>query len=491
MAKFNSTAGTGTVNKGKHPAYAMGDKERFVTQVLTSFFGEPKFYGKTDHEILTTARAVAKLEPEFIAKLAVFARCEFNMRSVSHVLAAILAREPNGKKFVRRLIPSIVVRADDVTEILSAYLHFYGKPVPNALKKGINDAFVRFDEYSLAKYKGEGNKLKMRDVPRICHPTPKDAGQSDLWKRLIAGELKRPYTWEVELSAKGNYSYTWEELIWSGKVGYMALLRNLRNIISAAPRNIDMVYETLADPERVRKSRQFPFRFLSAYNEIKGVRGATSKVYDTLEAALEVSVDNIPRIPGKTAIAVDVSGSMRDPVSRKSKMTCAEIGLLLGVIASRVCDESIFLTFDTEVYPQTVSKRGGILPQVRNIPVRGGGTYMQKPFLYLRDGNIRVDRIIVLSDNQCNCTHSGSGTAFQKHANAYRKKLNPDCWIHGIDLQGYGTQQFTGERTNVISGWSEKVLEFITLAESGVDSLMERIEGVDMNRSVFTKTLSL
>ena len=422
MAKFNTQATTKATNKEGHAAYAMNKKERLVTQVLTTFFGEPKFYGKNDHAIIELARAMAKEEPEFIAKLAVFARQEFHMRSVSHVLTAILAHEPNGKKYIRQLVPAVTVRADDITEILSAYLHFYGKPIPNSLKKGINDAFARFDEYALAKYKGEQNKLKMRDIPRICHPKPISSQQSDLWKRLIAGELQTPYTWETELSAKGNTKEVWEELIDSGKVGYMALLRNLRNIINASPDNIAKVYDTLTDAQQIRRSRQFPFRFLSAYKELKSVAGATSKVFDTLEAAIDASVENIPRITGKTAIVVDVSGSMGSLVSHKSKMTCAEIALLLGVIAARVCDESIFLTFDTQLYRPAVSSRGSILSQVRSIPVQGGGTHMQLPFEYLVKEKIHVDRIIVLSDNQCNWPYSG-GT-IQQNADTYRKSVN-------------------------------------------------------------------
>ena len=195
MAKFNKPSQTAkTTNKQGHTAYSMKDRDKLVTQVLTTFFGEPKFYGNNDHEIIETAARIAESEPEFIAKLAVYARREFGMRSVSHVLAAILAKEPKGKEYVRRLIPNIAVRADDLTETLSAYLAFYGKPVPNSLKKGINDAFLKLDEYALAKYKGEQNALKMRDIPRICHPTPKNDEQSNLWKRLIAGELKTPYT---------------------------------------------------------------------------------------------------------------------------------------------------------------------------------------------------------------------------------------------------------------------------------------------------------
>ena len=478
MAKFNEPSETiKTTNKEGHAAYSMKDKDRLVTQILTSFFSEPKFYGNNDSEIIETAKKIAESEPEFIAKLAAFARREFNMRSVSHILAAILAHEPKGKEYIRRLVPAVVVRADDMTEILSAYLHYFGKPIPNSLKKGINDVFTKQDEYSLAKYKGEQNSLKMRDLPRICHPVPKTAEQSDLWKRLIAGELQIPYTWETELSAKGNTKEVWESLIDSGKVGYMALLRNLRNIINAAPGNIGKVYETISDPGQVRRSRQLPFRFLSAHKELEEVPNATSKVFDALEAAIETSVENMPRIAGKTAIVVDVSGSMNSLVSNKSKMICAEIGLMLGVVAARICEESIFLTFDTKLYTPKVSTKGGILAQVRAIPVQGGGTHMALPFEYLTANDIKVDRIIVLSDNQCNYPYD-RGT-IQTYADEYRKKANPDCWVHGVDLQGYGTQQFQGKRTNIIAGWSEKTLEFIMLAESGIDSLLKRIEAVD------------
>ena len=57
----------------------------------------------------------------------------------------------------------------------------------------------------------------------------------------------------------------------------------------------------------------------------------------------------------------------------------------------------------------------------------------------------------------------------------YRKTINPNLWVHAIDLQGYGTQQFIGAKTNIIAGWSEKILEFIQLAEEGIDTQVKRI----------------
>lgn len=479
MAKFNSAPNTvRTVNKEGHAAYAMTNKERLVTQVLTTFFGEPKFYGDNSDEVIETASQVAAADPAFIANLAVFARREFNMRSVSHALIAVLAHEVKGKPLIRSTVPAVVVRADDLTEILSAYLSLYGKPIPNSLKKGIGDALLRFDEYAIAKYKGEQNALKMRDLLRICHPTPQNETQSDLWKRCIAKELETPLTWETELSAHGNNTETWEKLIASGKVGYMALLRNLRNIINANPSNKEVVFETLSDAEQVRKSKQLPFRFLSAYKELQLVPGATSKVFDVLETAIDISVENMAKIPGITVIVVDVSGSMGSQVSEKSKMSCAEIGLMLGVLASRICEERIFMTFDTRLYHPGVSTRGGTLAQVRGIPVQGGGTDMELPFRYLIKKKIKADRIILFSDNQVN--YGLQSQTIQSLADKYRNEVSPGCWVHGVDLLGYGTQQFIGKRTNIITGWSEKLLDFIKLAEDGVDTLTKRIEAYDI-----------
>jgi hypothetical protein len=360
-----------------------------------------------------------------------------------------------------------------MTEILSAYIALFKKPIPNSLKKGINDAFARFDEYAIGKYKAEGKALKMRDVLRICHPKPKDDAQAAMWKRCIAGELATPLTWETELSAKGNTKAVWESLIDSGKVGYMALLRNLRNIINTQPSNIQKVFDTLADKDSVLKSKQLPFRFLSAYKELHGVENATSKVFDTLEAAIEASVENIPKIPGKTAIAVDVSGSMCSPVSNKSRTSCADIALLLGILAARVCDESMFFTFDTALYNPAVSSRCGILSQVNALPVNGGGTNISLPFEYLTTQKISVDRILVLSDSEVNSPRRKK--PIQSRADDYRRKVNKDTWVHAIDLQGYGTQQFIGGKTNIIAGWSERVLEFIMLAEAGMDNLTKRV----------------
>ena len=476
MSKFNTTASTiKTTNLCGNPAYAMDAKSKLVTQVLTSFFNESKFYGDNSKEIAETIKQVIKTDAHFVSQLAIFARREFNMRSISHVLVGYLANIPEGKPFVKATLKGIVLRGDDATEILSFYLNTFGKPLPNSLRRGLRDIFGTFDAYTLAKYKGESNSVKMRDVLCLTRPKPKDDQQSDLWKSLLEGTIAPAYTWESELSAKGNNAETWESLIDSGKVGYMALLRNLRNIIEAGPHNIMKVFDKIRDPQAVALSKQLPFRFLSAYKNLPRNSMYTGKAMDSLEDAVNASVDNLPKIPGKTVIAIDVSGSMSSTLSAKSEIKCAEIATMLGLIANKLCENAIVYTFDTSIRTYSFSTRNGILYTTVSNYSCGGGTDMYLPFNKMLSDRIDCDRVIIISDNECNVNYYGRKTV-QSLADEYRAITGKNIWVHAIDLMGYGTQQFFGSHTNVVAGWSEKVFDFILIAEQGEGSLIKKIE---------------
>lgn len=473
MANFNSKATIKTENKSGHEAYSMPCKEKLVTQVLTTFFNEPKYYGDNSDDLIETAKAVIAKDPMFVAKLAVYARTVFNMRSVSHVLCAILANDVKDAGYVRAAIAKCCVRGDDITEIMACYLSMFGKPVPNSLRRGLKDALEAAPVHAIAKYQGSGNAVKMADAIKMCHPKPSDA-----FKQCIEGTLPVPTSWETELSAKGNTKEAWESLIAQRKIGYMAALRNLRNMVNADPSNLDEILAMIADPDRVRKSRQLPFRFHTAYKQMKNVPNAGTKVLDALEDAMSASVANMPKLPGTTVIAVDCSGSMTySPISRKSTATPMEIASVLGVCAAVSADNAILYAFSDDAVKVNVSRRGGILAQSEGVYTSvyyHGGTNMHAPFdAMIRDG-VRADRVIVLSDNEVN---SRWNDPVQKVADEYRRKTGSDCWVHAIDLQGYGTQQFHGAKTDIIAGWSERVLEFVPLAEQGAGGIVAQIEG--------------
>ena len=133
MAKFNEKNTKKIMNRGGFPAYVMGLREHLVTSVLTTLFGEPKFYGSTDGDILRLATTCAKIDPDFLCRLTCYARNENNLRSVSHVLCCVIAHEAH--EYTRVTVRNIVIRPDDMTEILACYKKMYGKPFPNALKR--------------------------------------------------------------------------------------------------------------------------------------------------------------------------------------------------------------------------------------------------------------------------------------------------------------------------------------------------------------------
>ena len=141
MAKFNNSATIKTTNLSGHAAYSLPDRDKLVTQVLTSFFNEAKFYGDNSDAIQKTICSVIRHDPDFVSRLAVFARREFNMRSIAHVLTAYLAHEAEGKPFVRKTVSGVTLRGDDATEILSFYLNTFGKPIPyQTFDRRYNDA---------------------------------------------------------------------------------------------------------------------------------------------------------------------------------------------------------------------------------------------------------------------------------------------------------------------------------------------------------------
>ena len=153
---------------------------------------------------------------------------------------------------------------------------------------------------------------------------------------------------------------------------------------------------------------------------------------------------------------------------------------MLAVLGAKICDDVILYNFDTMIEKLTYSSRGGIIEKALSIGSCGGGTDITLPLKEMLKNNIHADRLIILSDNEINRGWNSSGwysnKTCQTYADEYRRKINKGLWVHAIDLQGYGTQQFIGKNTNILAGWSERLLEFINLAEQGIDNQVKFIE---------------
>ena len=497
MTKFNqsSQGSRKTFIKEGGTAYEIDDKSKLVTMVLTSFFNEPNFYGDTSRELVETAKTIMNTDPKFVANLAIYTREVFYMRSISQVLAVELANHSEGSEFARKTIARISKHPDDMTEMVWYQLAVYGgnktissygdkppkvknKPIPNSMKKGLEDAFSSFNEYQLAKYNRTGKDVTLKDVFRLVNPSVTEGTERyELYQRLLKDTLEAPYTWKTKLSEKGNKKEAWEELIESGRIDYTALLHNLPNIINSGASNIDTVYNTLRDPEQVKKSKQLPFHFFSAYQVAqRELPHAGNKVLDVLNDAIETSVENIPKLHGTTFMAADMSQSMTwYYVSKDSTIHCGHVAAMIMSMAHSFCDNPITSVFATTFKQMNVSTRSGILDNMNTFlnahNELGGGTNLHLSLQHLLDNKIKVDRILFFSDKQVYSEPSS-----QKLISQYRKKVNPDVWVHSFNLKSTSKQHFIGDKTNLIGGWSEKSLDFIRYAEEGTDSLISAIE---------------
>ncbi|NDV80723.1 TROVE domain-containing protein [Bacteroides sp. 51] len=497
--KFNfTTKGKNKVmNHEGEQAYRLSPEWQLYTATVTSSLSD-KYYESAESRVETLRKLIVKCDPLFVAQLAVYARQKMNMRSVPLVLAVELAKVHQGDSTVCKMVSGIVQRADEIMELLAYYQLANGRRdtkklnrLSKQLQAGLQNAFNRFDEYQFAKYNREA-EVKLRDALFLVHPKAKDETQQALFNKIVNNELETPYTWETELSALGQTKFAsdkekevafrmkWEELIDSRKIGYMALMRNLRNILEAgvSQQHIARVCETLSNTEAVRHSKQLPFRFLAAYREMSKVKSAyASSIMDALEQAVVISAENIAGFNEDTnvLIACDVSGSMQSPVSPKSKILSYDIGLMLAMLLKSRCKNAMTGMFGDKWKVINVPTKG-ILSNVEAFYQREGEVgYATNGYLVIEDllkSNTHVDKVMMFTD--CQLWNNRNNNKIANLWNDY-KKISPGSKLYLFDLAGHGTTplDITREDVYLIAGWSDKVFDIIAAIDRGGDALDE------------------
>ena len=482
-------------------AFPLSPELELYTAVVTTALSNMT-YETSDKRIKRICQLIQKVNPEFVAQLAIYTREQMNLRSIPLLLVVELAKIHNGDNLVARAVNRIVLRADEIMELLTCYQ--VRNPSENSIKKlghlsrqiqkGLALAFNRFDEYQFAKYNNTNRVVKMRDVLFIVHPKAKDDSQQKLFDKIVLNELATPYTWEAELSALGQkqfdtedeklqaFSNKWQGLIASGQLGYMAILRNLRNILhckNLPGGTINSVIARLTSFNAIAKAHQLPFRYLAAYREVQKIDSFwTQSILEALEEAVEKTAGNIAGFDESTCIlvAADVSGSMFSAISEKSRIQNYDIGLLLAMMLKSRCKQVVSGMFgDTWKIINLPTEH--ILANVQEMYKREGevgySTNGYKVIDWMVENKIIIDKIMIFTDCQMwnsNNTCDSIRLSWHKYL-----KISPKANLYLFDLCGYGQAPLSMAEPGVslIAGWNDKIFDILAALEKGNNALAE------------------
>ncbi|MGK0390572.1 MAG: 60 kDa SS-A/Ro ribonucleoprotein [Maribacter sp.] len=466
-------------------AYKQSPKMQLASIMLTSF-AQDQFYRNAKDTFKDLVKLLAQVDPKFAAQAAIYARTKFNMRSITHVLAAELAAYASGQTWSKEFYAQIVSRPDDMLEIVAYYFNKGGKTIPNAMKKGFAAAFDKFDGYQIAKYRGENREVKLVDLVNLIHPVPTQRNAKAL-QELVNGTLRNTNTWEAKLTKAGQVAETaedkaekkaaaWNDLIATNKLGYFALLRNLRNIAEQAPNILDKALATLIDRDRIKKSKVLPFRFLSALdaiNEANINNKYSRKIQKALNDAIETSLDNVPVFEGKTLVVLDDSGSMTWG-GGKDKKTPIQIGAIFAAMLYKSNDADLMRFSDNASFAKpyfgdaAMTIADGLINNAKS-----AGTNFHAIF---KTAKKSYNRIIILSDMQGWI----GGYSPKKEFDAYKKRTGADPYIYSFDLNSYGSLQFPESKVFALAGFSDKVFDLMALLETDRNALVLEIEKVEI-----------
>jgi len=401
--------------------------------VLAAMLWEKTFYIDGTEAAKIVQDLVAKVPAVKVAQLAIEARHNYKLRHMPLFLCRELARLG---KLNAATLNEVIQRPDEMSEFLSLYWSDGKCPISNQVKKGLANAFSKFNEYQLAKYDRASAQVSLRDVLFLSHSKPKDEAQEALFKRVANKELATPLTWETELSAGADKASTFINLMKGNKLGVLAFLRNLRNMVqSGVPEENIREYA-----ERVNVQPALPYRYVAAARIVP-------QFEDMLERMMFKSLDTTDKLSGKTVLLVDISGSMfGTKISAKSDLDRFDAATALAILCASVCEQVEIYTFSTQVV-RVAPRTGFALKDALLASQRPGGTHLGSAIKSVK-ANSKFDRMIVISDEQSQDSVGSPGVD-----KAYI--LNVASYKNGVNRSDYTT----------ITGFSEACLQYIIEVE--------------------------
>lgn len=465
MSKFNKVEKSErktTYEGGK--AYERDNATAWLNFLFSSYL-EDTFYEDGNTQIkrfIELTNAIGEqYGPVFVAKAADFARNELGMRSVTHMVAAMLNHQkfPHKRDYLSRLF----YRPDDICEIFAA-VEMLGDKHSHALVRAAGDTISSLSEYQLSKYGDKKGKWNMYDLINITH------AHSAAIDKFKNGTLEEADTWENKISGERGSSENdseWKRLVEEGKLGYLALIRNLRYIM-----NIDDIDHSwiannlvpqLTNKEKISKSMVFPYQIYAAY---RNMRTTNPMIISALDEAFRAACGNVEELSGNSAVVLDVSGSMDDSISGHSMISMKEVGACYAAMlyVSQDCD---FIKFGNDATQRKYNKNDNIFDIIERMTYNDGcgyGTDIYSAFKEIGGIGKTYDRLFIISDMQ---TMTGGNYWCRKNPEDLYKMYTPDAHIYSFDLANYSGQCFpSNPKFHFATSLNDKVFAFVPYLEN-------------------------
>lgn len=522
----NSIPKENTTNRQGYKAYSLDDELRLLS-MLNTLKLEPQFYrseNQTMRELRDLIERIALKDPYFVAQAIVYSRCVGEgMRSINHLAAALLAPFISGEEYAKRFYGlwdkknqrgGCIFRVDDMSEIKDVYSALNKSTLSNSMKKGFKKVLETLDTYQLAKYKNT-----VIDIANLVHPksslstamiTTSNGEKMRTLDALMQGITVSADTWEVAQSEAGQEvakavkegklsaekaaevlkeakNDNWETLLFDGKLPILAALRNLRNMLKS-PRTsvIEAVCALVSDAKKIREGKVMPYQIDYAYEVVKMEFGSTYEgrtVMQALHTGYEYSVPNLASVmPGKTCVMVDCSGSMHTYCNNGNQRTTIQstasekAGLIAATIAKATNADIIRFGSHAEFY--AYDPNNSVFDLGRKIGKDNmGGTCIAAAFNLIRSRKRAYDRIILLSDNECNARSYWSGDWVSgAYKNYVHDVANP--YVYAVDLAAYGTVPVSGNKVSYYYGYGFAMFEDIASKEFNPAQHIEKVRKI-------------
>ena len=505
-------------NRQGHAAYSLDSWLRLLTMINTLKL-ENQFYrseNETMRELKTLIDECAKQDPYLVAQCIVYSRCVGEgMRSINHLAASYLAPHCGGLDWAKRFYSlwnkktqsgGTVFRPDDMAEIIACFSAMNKTKATNSMKKGFAAAIEKMDAYGILKY-----KKSLIDVINLVHPNPKNSSamvdvngeKVNVIDAVIKGLSVSADTWEVAQSDAGQEvakavkegkideaqakevlkeakAENWDALLTEGKLGILAALRNIRNMMNTVTKGktVDALCTLLSDGEAIRKGKIMPYQIDLANEVIRSEFSSAEsrKISAALLKGYDAAVPNLAEmLPGRNLVIVDFSGSMSTPVVdpvRKTRYssTCMDKAALIGATIAKATNADV-IRFGDNAESVNWNMNSDVFSIATAMKKDMGCTNLGRAWQLAQASGKKYDRVFILSDNECN-----RGSSYSSYMNYVKAVGSP--YVYSVDMAAYGTAQLAGDKVRYYYGYGYSMFDDIAKSEFNPNYHLDKVKKI-------------